>query len=112
MNGSVVQICLEIVLTSVAHVTTGGHADVCGLDGCLKSCCRAGPTPPQRSHGHGELPLTDVSTGDLTLPLTSCYMAEWRPSRGPGLTNSATIQAQNQEYELAHPNIHLIYDLL
>ena len=28
------------------------------------------------------------------------------------LTNPATTQAQNQGYELAHPNIHFIYELL
>ena len=28
------------------------------------------------------------------------------------MTNPATTQAQNQGYELAHPNIHFIYELL
>lgn len=28
------------------------------------------------------------------------------------LTNTATAKAQNQDCELAHPNIHLVYELL
>jgi hypothetical protein len=32
--------------------------------------------------------------------------------RAVGLTNLATTQAQIQSFELAHPNIYLIYELL
>ena len=41
-------------------------------------------------------------------------ISSWKGAQGRagGLTNPATTQAQNQGYNLTHPNIHLICDLL
>ncbi|MEJ1279312.1 ST8 alpha-N-acetyl-neuraminide alpha-28-sialyltransferase 3 [Cricetulus griseus] len=41
--------------------------------------------------------------------LSLLLRSHWKAGR---LTNPATTQAQNQHNELAHPNIHLIYELL
>ena len=45
------------------------------------------------------------STGELTLD----GVAHWRAGR---LTSLATLKAQIQGFELVHPNIYPIYDLL
>jgi len=89
MSGSVTLLQQESVSLSTGHVITIGHKDVCIWTATLMS--------------KGWAPLSGTD-GELV-------SVAWRQKAGR-LTNSATIQDQIQDHELAHPNIYPICELL